>query len=754
MNEKAGPLERHFTGVSNINFYIFLAMLTFIQPSFGTAKEEINRPASDTGGKPKIGLVLSGGGARGAAHIGVLKALEKMDISIDMIAGASMGAIIGGLYASGYSAAEVEQIVHDIDWRHIFDDRTERKDRQFRQKRVSDDRLMNFKLGFKDGKIIFPKGLIKGQKLILQLKELTYPVQNIEDFNRLPIPFRAVATDIETGQAVILDQGDLGLALFASMSIPALLPPVEIDGRLLVDGGVANNLPIDIVRKMGADFIIVVDVGSPLLQKDDIESVLKVTDQLIRLLGRNNSLRQIDDLKKSDIDHVIIRPDLGEITTGDFMKIAAAIPRGTEAAMAFEEKLKPYATIAGLHLVTHKLDPVIDFVRIKNNTRLSDKVILKHLDIKTGLPLSPAELNEKIARVYGLDAFERVSYELIEEDGRTGLLIDAKGNSIGKNHIRFGLLLSDNLKGDSSYSLLSNLTMTEINDLGAELRFDAEIGENLLLSGEYYQPLNIISNLFLSGEAAASARNSNVFEEGQITEELRIAAIDLNAYAGVLLGTWGEAKVGLSRQWVKIRENDRKFSFFGGDKFISAGWNAQINADTLDRVNFTRKGWRVNLTYYGARKILGGDNEFNQFQARGRYVTSFGRNTLDFTLQAGGTFSRSGQVPSAFSLGGFQYLSGLSRDQLRGAFMGYGAIRYQRRLTAEQLNVIDLPIYIGASLEAGNTWDTKEDVGFNALIFAGSVFLGVESPLGPIYFGFGLTDRNEQSLHFSLGQSF
>ncbi len=734
--------------------YLLLTLLILMYPPHAFAKETIENDPPKKSLKPKIGLVLSGGGARGAAHIGVLKILEEMDIAVDMIAGTSMGALVGGLYASGYTAAEIEQIVHDIDWQNIFDDRTERKDMQFRHKRSDDDRLMDFKLGFKGGKIAFPKGLIKGQKLLLQLKQRTYPVQNIKNFDDLPIRFRAVATDIETGKAAILKKGDLGLALFASMSIPALLPPVELDGRLLIDGSVANNVPIDIVRNMGADFIIVVDVGSPLLTKNDITSVLSVTDQLIRLLGHNNSVRQIDALKKSKLGHIIIRPDLADLTNGDFMKITEAIPKGAIAARKFKTELSQYANTNNIQLVTNKLPPVIEFVRIENDTDLSDQMILRHLEIKTGLPLSPEELNKKIAKVYGLEAFERISYDLITEDGKTGVLIKAKASSIGKNHIRFGLLLSDNIKGDSSYSLLSSLTMTEVNDLGAELRFDVETGENLLLAGEYYQPLNIVSNLFISGKASIGANNSSVFEDGIITEELRISAIDFSGFGGLLLGTWGEVKVGMSRQWIKIRENDGSFSFFSGEKFISTAMIAQLNVDTFDRISFPKDGLRLSITYYGARKILGGNNEFNLFQAGGRYVKSFGKNTFDFALAAGATFSRDGQVPSAFSMGGFQFMSGLARRQLSGAFLGYGAIRYHRQLTKEQLNVIDFPIYIGASVETGNVWDNKNDVNFQSLIFAGSIFLGIDSPIGPIYFGFGMTDRNEQSLHFSLGQSF
>tara|TARA_R110002096_G_scaffold45920_3_gene122779 strand:+ start:1298 stop:3541 length:2244 start_codon:yes stop_codon:yes gene_type:complete len=740
---------RKVTGI-----HVILALcLLFIRG--GTDSAFATSPAHKTSdAKPKIGLVLSGGGARGAAHIGVLKVLEEQGITIDMISGTSMGAVVGGLYASGYSAAEIEKIAQDIDWQTIFDDNTRREDRLFRQKRIKDDRLMKFKLGFKDGKIIFPKGLIKGQKLLLELKKHTYPVQHIEKFDHLPIPFRAVATDIERGTPVILDQGDLGLAIFSSMSIPALLPPVEVEGRLLVDGGVANNLPIDLVRKMGAEIIIVVDVSSPLLKKDDLDSVLSVTNQLIRLLGRTNSLRQLDDLKSSGLKHIIIRPDLTDIETGDFLKVSDAIPRGEAAARAVQDQLAAFGKERPLHLVTPNLDPVIEFIKVDNRTGLSDQVILRYLDIKPGFPLSPETLNERIARVYGFDVFERVTYEIIEENDETGLLVTATESSIGSNHIRFGLILSDNLKGDSSYSLLSSLTLTELTDLGAEARFDAEIGDEMLLSGEYYQPVNVFSNLFLSSKATIGAYNRTVFEGLQIDNRQRVSYVELNGFGGIQLGSWGEAKLGMVRRWLRVRERDEQLDFFGGEKFISTGWNAQFNADTLDRISFPRNGARVSLSYYGGRKILGGNNRFDLIHGRGRYVRSLGKHTFDFTVEAGGTYNQQGAIIAPFSLGGFQRLSGLSRDRLSGGFIGYGALRYHYRLTNDQINIIDLPIYLGASLETGNTWDRMGDISLSNMIFGGSVFVGVESPIGPIYFGLGVADNNSQSLYFSLGQSF
>lgn len=279
--------------------------------------------------RPKIGLVLSGGGARGAAHVGVLKVLEQNHIPVDYIAGTSFGAIVGGLYAAGYSAAELEEILANIDWKNSLSGRASREESSFRRKQDDNGFLIKFKIGIKDGKLKLPSGLITPNNLRLTLQDLINEVVNVDDFDDLKIPFRAVATDLETGGAVVLDHGSLASAIVASMAVPALFPPVEYEGRLLVDGGVSNNVPVDVAREMGADIVIVVDISTPMMKKDDIESFTKVIDQLMLIMTNQNTAVQLASLSEKDI---LIRPDLDDIGFADFERALEAIPRGEESA--------------------------------------------------------------------------------------------------------------------------------------------------------------------------------------------------------------------------------------------------------------------------------------------------------------------------------------------------------------------------------------------------------------------------------------
>src|ERR1700723_4286678 len=289
--------------------------------------------------RPRICLVLSGGGARGMAHIGVLKVLEELKVPIDCIAGTSMGAVVGGLYASGMSAAQIDTTMRWVDWQEAFRDLPPRRDLAFRRKQDDRNFLVDLPLGLKHGKILLPKGFIQGQKLQETLRQLTLPFSNSTDFDRLPTPFRAVSTDLETGDAVLLDKGDLSIAMRASISAPGVFAPVDYEGRLLVDGGLADNLPIDVARAMNADILIVSDVSFPLHDRAQLDSALSISNQMLAILLRKDSDRQKSTLGPKD---VLIEPNLGLTPATDFTAAVSVISRGEDAARAATAALEAY----------------------------------------------------------------------------------------------------------------------------------------------------------------------------------------------------------------------------------------------------------------------------------------------------------------------------------------------------------------------------------------------------------------------------
>ena len=285
-------------------------------------------PAPRTAPRPTIGLALSGGGARGGAHIGVLLALRDLRVPIDFIAGTSMGSVVGGLYASGMDEDELQSLARDADWASLFDDAPRRDNRTFHRKRDDDLFLVKPLAGLKNGSLGFAMGLVQGHNIDLFLARVFSPVSDIERFEELPTPFRAVATDMATGQTVILDRGSLARAIRASMSIPAAFAPIEIDGRLLADGGVVQNLPVETVRDMGADVVVAVDMSTPLATREELTSVIAITSQLAAFLTARGTAEQIAQLTDKD---VLIRPEVGGIRALDFDRIAETFAAGYTA---------------------------------------------------------------------------------------------------------------------------------------------------------------------------------------------------------------------------------------------------------------------------------------------------------------------------------------------------------------------------------------------------------------------------------------
>ncbi len=708
---------------------------------------------SDLTHRPKVGLVLSGGGARGAAHIGVIRVLEELKIPIDVIAGTSMGAIAGGLYASGMTPDEMERAFTDLDWAGAFQDMTPREDRSFRRKRDDDDFLVKAKPGFSKGKFKFPSGLIQGQQQNLILKSLTVPVADVEDFDKLSIPYRAVATDIATGQAVALGSGDLAMAMRASMSVPGAFAAVEIDGRLLVDGGVSNNLPVNVAREMGADIVIVVDISTPLPPREKIKNVLSITKQLTAIMTRTNAERSLASLSNDDI---VIVPDLEGFSTADFSRVREAIAVGVTAAEENAAALKKLS-LSDKDYRTHLAEresrkngpPIINFVRINNQSRLSDEALASRLHVKVGEPLDVKVLERNIADIYGLDLFEVVNYDIVQENGQTGLELEAVQKSWGPDYLQFGIALEGDFAGENSFNIAVGYLRTMMNELGGEWRTILQVGEEPRFFTEFYQSLDVRSRYFLNPRVEFKKLNVNLIRSGKVISEYRISSLSSGLEGGRELGHWGEIRAGWRRSTgdAKVELGSPllpDIDFDSGDMFL------RLSLDKLDNVNFPRSGMSGNLEWSMSKESLGADADFDQAIFKLFGARTWERHTLILGTRFSSTVDGNAPLQNRYRMGGFLNLSGLMQNELSGQHSGLLTAIYYHRIN----DIHILPAYLGFSLEGGNVWEDKDDIDMDSLMAAGSLFLGVDSFLGPLYLGYGLAEHGQSSFYFFLGRTF
>ncbi|WP_311886158.1 MULTISPECIES: patatin-like phospholipase family protein [unclassified Pseudomonas] len=706
--------------------------------------------------RPKVGLVLSGGAARGLAHIGVLKALEEQGIKIDAIAGTSMGAVVGGLYASGYKIDELEKLALNIDWQAALSDAPPREDVPFRRKQDDRDFLVKQKLSFRDdGSLGLPLGVIQGQNLSLLLESLLAHTSDTRDFDKLPIPFRAVATDISNGEKVVFRKGHLPQVIRASMSIPAVFAPVELDGRLLVDGGMTDNIPLDVAREMGVDVAIVVDIGTPLRNRKQLTTVVDVLNQSITLMTRSNSEEQLAALKSSD---VLIQPALAAFGVTDFGKAQDMIDAGYRATRILDARLavlKPKESQdAELNAARSpgQRTPIITGIRVENDSKVDDDVIRYYIRQHIGEPLDLARLHSDMGTLYGLDYFEQVQYRVVHKGQDHTLVISARGKRSGTDYLRVGLNLSDDMRGDSAFNLGASYRINGINRLGAEWLTRAQIGDKQELYTEFYQPLDVGSRYFVAPYASFEAQNVDAVLDNDPIAQYRVERYGFGLNFGRQIGNNGEVRFGVGEAWGKadVRIGDQDLP---SENFNEGFYTLKYSYDSLDNVYFPHEGKDVSLTLMQFEPGLGSDTRYRQWEFKLDKAMSRGPDTLILGGRYGRTLDDANVVTSSFLLGGARQLSGFREDAISGQNVSLMRAVYYRRLTPRSYLPLDFPLYAGASLERGRAWnnDNEFDSGY---INAASVFIGFDTPLGPLNFSYGLNDANEQAVYLNLGQTF
>ena len=740
---------------------LLLALLSFAPIAVAQTPVTASAAAAEAK-RPKVGLVLSGGGARGLTHIGVIQVLEELRIPVDFVAATSMGSIVGGLYASGRTPAEMNKIVTTLHWDTLFSDSPPRRELDFRDKQIDTRFPLPLEIGFRDGEVRGFQGALSGANLELFLHELTANADGIKDLDRLPIPFRAVATDMVAGVPYVFTEGPLYEAMRASMSVPGIFSPVELRGRILGDGGLVDNLPVDVVRQMGAEVVIAVNIGTPLAPRDALSSIIGLTGQMINILTEQNVRIQLASLREGD---VLISPNLGALTASEFNRSVEFIQYGVKAAQEAAPKLAPLALSpeayaaykAARPRIADTPPPKIEFIRVEGTEFANPKVLALDLDVPLGQPLDTKSLDDAISRLYGSNEYERIDYHMVEDDGRTGLAINVREKSMGPNFIRFGLNYTSDFQGENTFSVLAGHRRVWVNSLGAQWVNEIEVGRIARAATEFYQPVNIENTLFVSAYASAQNVPRYIFDGSQRIAEYAVQANNAGVDVGVPIGNSGEIRFGPTYTYYKGSPTVAIPGFQVAHE-TDAGLRVLARWDNLDNAFFPHRGVRATLDgFYGQRTQRYGEDPNEVSKKLGR-VDFYGNGGIPLTpddffnvaVRAGALSRDDPALVNPFLLGGFLNLSGLRNGQIAGSYLGFGRIVYYHRIA--RIPFIGGNVYAGGSVEAGNTWQERDKVSAGDLVKAGSVFLGADTFLGPFYISYGRASGSASSFYLFLGR--
>jgi NTE family protein len=707
--------------------------------------------------RPRVCVVLSGGGARGAAHIGVLKVLEEYRIPVDCIVGTSMGALVGAAYATGTTITEMESIVGELSTDLLFKDRPPRQELSVRRKQDDQLNLVGPELGVRRGEILLPKGFVSGVQLETVLRRLS-KAKGYRRFDDLPIPFRAVATDVVTGRAIVFGEGELANVIRGSMSVPGAIAPIEIGDLLLVDGGLTNNLPVNIAREMGAQIVIAVNLGTPLLKREHLGSVVGIAAQMLFILTEQNVQASIASLGERD---VLIEPALGDYSFGDFDNMAKTLPIGEEAARkvsGFLERLSlPRGEFAALRAKQLRLAApdlkTIDEIRFENLARANPAHAATFLKTRVGEPIDQAVLDRDIRRLYGTGDYEHVGYRIIDEEGRRILAIEAVEKAWGPNYLQFGLKFATDFKIEANLDIFATYRRTWVNSLGAEWKTDLRFGRTIALASEFYQPVDTAGMFFVAPRAELGRQLVDLYNGTDRTAQLNFryarAALDV----GMQFTSYGEWRAGIVRGVVdgSVATGARTLtSELGLERLRIGGWSSRLFYDQLDSNNFPRAGMSAGLEAFGSRTGMGAQESYTKWNTGGLGAHSFGDNTFLLGWLVGDK-AGSDPVPAydQFSLGGFLQLSGYPTGALLGESVRFGRLLYYRKLVKQTLLE---GVYAGFSLEAGKIGNSAVASTPKGVIKAGSVYFGFDSVLGPIYLGYGRASTGASSFYLFLGR--
>ncbi len=701
--------------------------------------------------RAKIAVVLSGGGARGLAHIGVLEWFDEHHIPVDYVTGTSMGGIVGAFYATGATGKEIETFVEKIDWDTTLLSEPRYDQLSFRRKEDRRGYEVQIPLGLAHG-LSGPNALNPGHGVGLFLNHIALGYSELKSFDDLPIPFRCVATDMLQGTPVVLKEGSLSQALRATMAIPGILTPVERGATVLADGGLVNNIPTDVARDLGAPIVIAVDVSTPLGGKESLLTLGGVLTQTIAVVSIENQRR---NLRRADI---IVSPDLEHYSVADYNAAEKIIRLGYEAAALRTEVLSRFsipeeewkAHLAARQARRRKPDLSVDAVEVAGIA--PDQSNADRLERRM-LPLTEDNLSEpkvaaRLTHIVGEGRFDSLGYELVHTDGAQALRVLAHEKNYGPPFLDLAVNVNGNGVGQFDFSAGVRATFMDVAHRGGELRADLLLGSTNLIAGELYQPIGN-SHFFVVPSVFLQKRARNVFQNGQRvaqnSERTSGGGLDL----GVAAGRRAEIRFGYHIYDAQVSElvgvPQPRLGGATGQFRLAAVFDGQDSAVVPSR------GLRFDTELLRVIHTPGASSAFQQFQIRGSQFLRVGPKGSFFLNGAFGTSFDGVPGPlQLFSLGGPFRLGAYQQDELRGRHYGLTTFGYRRevyRLPAP----LGKGVYIGSWYDIGSTYDDPARITVRHSFNAGFVS---DTILGAVALTGGVSPTGRARINFSIGRFF
>lgn len=726
----------------------FSANLLYAQNTDGDSLDEVLKAKP----RPKIALVLSGGGARGFAHIGVLRVLKELRVPVDIVVGTSMGAVLGGAYAAGRNVEDLAQIVSTTSWDNVLADRPARDVLDFRRR--EEDLLLPSRIEFavtKSGASLPPAAA--GNAALEQALTRILPAGMRDDpVNTLPLPFRSVASDLVTGELVELSDTPLFLTLRASLAVPGVFAPVRVNHRLVVDGGLVRNLPIDMAHKMGADIVIAVNVGTPLAEENELGSAISVAQQMLQILTEQNVQRSLKELHSQDI---LIAPNLNGISFLDFNQHHRAIEAGVFATHLLTAQLSKlrlsesdYAKFELSRVATlpapGKVLPLAK-IEVEGSTYINPAILIAQSGLKLGANVSEENIRLANSKLYGRGDLDHVDAEIEDKDGQRNVTIKVNEANWGKNRLRVGLELVSNFNDSNQFSLGAMHIASSLNNWGGELRTIAKIGSQGQLGTQLFQPLGAGSQWYLAPSVQYGATSLDIYANGRKQQRLGFKTTSATFAAGLQFANWGDLRIGIDRRLTKVNAEIPESADLAARVFINTQF-VNFRIDTLDSLAFPTRGQLLDFESIHLRTREAGQPSLVTFSLRG--LSAF--QTGNWAGHIYGEWAKSQRGDAPLQLGGFFRLSGTPVDSLSNNTIALGRIVVARRI-GSMPSTFGGSIRTGFSAELGAGFGLDESVKFSKIKQAASAFVSLDTRFGPLYFGAGATRGNGSSLYLFLG---